>query len=336
MHGHVDTCSRTYVSGWAIGDDASPAELIAEADGKVVGRFLADTYRPDLDQKCGFSYHFQDPIPTARQVRVYFAVSRQELKNSPFDVKHKLFAVPPEEMAWAQNMEMPPIEEMRLIGSNSVPIFLQQGTRMAKVLSNNIKEYFGDVPPTLKLLDFGCGVGRVLLPLSTMLDVQWHACDVNGNAIEYLRRAVPGCKSFVTGYEPSLPFDNNMFDCIYSISIWTHLPIALQLPWLLEIKRILRPGGLALISTSGLHVVNVRRERGDSGWEEIFPEDLAEAGIIYRSYSYGGLPGIDGSYGLASHDPAFIQRVWGQVMPVLMTRQRAIEAMQDLHMMTKL
>lgn len=336
MRGHLDTCSRIFVSGWAIGDDDLPAELTVEVDGKILGNCRAEDYRDDIKRKCGFRYHFVNRPALAQQVRVYFANNQQDVSNSPFDINFHVDNLSDAEIAWAKDMEMPPSHEMKLIGSNSIPIFLQQGTRMARVLVNNMNEYFGDISRDLKILDFGCGVGRVLLPLAKQLKANLFGCDVNDNAINYLRRAVPHVKTFVTQYEPSLPFDENEFDCVYSISIWTHLPIALQLPWLLEIRRILRPGGLALISTSGPHVVKVRRERKDAGWEDIFAEDLLAAGIIYRPYKYGGLPGVDGSYGLTSHDPAFVQRVWGQVMPVLTTRTRAIEAMQDLHMMTKL
>jgi len=337
MRGYVDACSRSLVAGWAIGDDDVPAELIAEVDSAVAGRFTADSIRADLKQPCAFSFRFNNVLDySAQKVRVYFASTGQDLTNSPFDLKHKLTRLGSAELAWAEQIEMPDTAEMQRIGSGDSEMFLQQGTRMAKVLAENITEFFGHVPPDLKILDFGCGVGRVLLPLVNLVDAQWHACDVNDRAIDYLSRTVPKARVTVSDYHPPLPFADNTFDCVYSISIWTHLPVALQLPWLIEIRRVLRPGGLAMISTAGPHVVNVRRERGDPGWQELFPEDLAESGVIFRPYGYGGLPGIDAPYGLTAHDTSFISRVWGQIMILLMTRPRAIEAMQDLHVLTKI
>jgi SAM-dependent methyltransferase len=335
--GYIDRCSRFILAGWATGEGETTAELIVEVDGVRAGRFTADNIREDLKQGRGFKFQFDRPLPqSAKTVRVYFAATGQDLTNSPFDLKHRLRAIPASELAWANGLEMPDSVEMRQIGSNSVEIFLQQGTRMANVVAENITEFFGHLPSSLNVLDFGCGVGRVLLPLTSMMDANWHACDVNDRAIDYIQRVVPKVRATVTGYQPPLPFDDDAFDCVYSISIWTHLPIALQLPWLVEIKRVLRPGGLALISTSGPHVVEVRRKRGDQGWQELEAEDLVEAGVIFRAYHYSGLRGIDSAYGLAAHDPSFVQRVWGSIMPVLITRARAIEAMQDLHVLTKI
>jgi len=336
LRGHVDNCSRSTVAGWATGDSETPAELVAEVDGAVVGRFLADSIRADLNRPCAFRFRFNSPLnSSAKKVRVYFAATGQDLTNSPVDMKYRLAPVPPSELAWAKRLEMPDGVEMRRIGSSTTEAFLQQGTRMAKVVAENITEFFGHFPSNLSILDFGCGVGRVLLPLTSLANAQWHACDVNDRAISYLRRVAPKVNANVSDYYPPLSFDDNSFDCVYSISIWTHLPIALQLPWLIEVKRILRPGGLALISTSGPHVVDVRRRRGDQGWQELFGEDLTESGVIFRAYNYDGLPGIHASYGLAAHDEAFIRRIWGGIMPLLITRPRAIEAMQDLHLLTK-
>ncbi len=64
-------------------------------------------------------------------------------------------------------------------------------------------------------------------------------------------------------------------------------------------------------------------------------QSLERAGYRYRPYSNEALPGIEASYGMAAHDPSFVQRVWSQIMPVLTTRVRAIDAMQDLNVLTK-
>jgi SAM-dependent methyltransferase len=225
---------------------------------------------------------------------------------------------------------------MRLIGSPTAEIFLAQGSRTANVLRDHIVEFFGEIAPHHRILDFGCGVGRSLLPLARTHAAQWFGCDVNDHAIAYLNRAAPTIRAFVNPFDPPLPVPEETFDCVISISIWTHLPIGRNLPWLAEIKRVLRRGGLALISTSGPHVVDVRRRRGDPGWSELCAADLEEAGILYRPYADPGLRGVTSSYGLTAHHPAHVQRVWSSLMPVLKTSLRAIEAMQDLHVLTKL
>jgi SAM-dependent methyltransferase len=335
LHGYIDSCTRTEISGWAIAGEEA-VELVVEVDGVVVGQVRAAEPRADLGRNCGFRLAFARPLETVKKARVYCAGAGEELVNSPFEPRYQVLPPSAADLAWTHGLELPPLEQMRLIGSDRPEIFVAQGSRTADVLRDGLCEFFGDIQPSLRILDFGCGVGRSLLPLARRHAALWHGCDVNNHAIAYLNRAAPEIKARVSLYEPPLPFPDDSFDCVISISVWTHLPIGMHLPWLAEIRRVLRRGGLALISTSGPYVMNVRRRRGDPGWEHLHPEDLLEAGVIYRAYKNPDLTGVTASYGLTAHDPAHVQRVWSTIMPVLKTSVRALESTQDLHMLTKL
>ncbi len=336
LRGHIDICTPDQIAGWALGDNGQIPEIVIEADSKYICSLRPDIFRTDLNAVAGFRHRFAPTLTNAVSIRAYFADTGKDLANSPFDLKYRLETPSEKDVAWRRAVELPPASEMKLVaGSGSADSFVNQGTRMARVVAGEIVDFFGEFRKDLRILDFGCGVGRVLLPISRTHAARWFACDVNEGAIAYLKSAVPEIQSARTNFTPPLPFEDNAFDCVYSISIWTHLSMDMQLPWLAEIRRILRPGGLALISTSGGHVVDVRQRRGDMGWGELNSESLVKAGYLYRPYSSEALPGIDGSYGLAAHDPNFIQRVWSQIMPVLTTRVRAIEAMQDLNVLTK-
>jgi SAM-dependent methyltransferase len=50
---------------------------------------------------------------------------------------------------------------------------------------------------------------------------------------------------------PPLPYPNESFDLITALSVFTHLPEPLQLPWISELRRVLRPGGLLALSVHG-------------------------------------------------------------------------------------
>jgi SAM-dependent methyltransferase len=301
-----------------------------------MGTVTADRPRGDIGRNCGFRFVFPGSLGGVRKARVYFADSGVDLSNSPFDRRYHLEPPTPAERAWAQSLDLPPPDQMRLIGSNSPEIFVAQGTRIARVLSAYLCEFFGEIRAEHRILDLGCGVGRSLLPLSRRHAAQWHGCDVNDRAIAYLQRAAPDIEARVSAYDPPLPYADETFDCVISVSVWTHLPLGMQLPWLAEVKRVLRRGGLALISTHGPHVIDVCRKTGDPGWVDLSAEDLAETGFYYRPYANASLSGVTSSYGMAMHDPEHVRRVWSQILPVLKTGVRALEAFQDLHAMTKL
>jgi len=103
-----------------------------------------------------------------------------------------------------------------------------------------------------RILDFGCGAGRVLRhfidgPERTEL---W-GCDVHGPSIEWLRENLsPPIHAFVNDTLPPLPFDTGSVDLIYALSVFTHLAEDWS-AWLLEIHRILAPDGLAFITLLG-------------------------------------------------------------------------------------
>ena len=103
------------------------------------------------------------------------------------------------------------------------------------------------------ILDIGCGTGRMLLG--------WHAddparhltgVDINADLIRWDRENLPQVADWrVSAIEPPLPFADASFDLIQLISVFTHLPLPLQRAWVEEIRRLLRPGGSAVITLHG-------------------------------------------------------------------------------------
>ena len=54
----------------------------------------------------------------------------------------------------------------------------------------------------------------------------------------------------MSNVDPPLPFEDSSFDLIWAISVWTHLTDN-ALPWLAEMHRILKPGGLFIPTYMG-------------------------------------------------------------------------------------
>jgi SAM-dependent methyltransferase len=100
------------------------------------------------------------------------------------------------------------------------------------------------------ILDFGCGCGRVTRYWADF-NGSVAGSDVNEQAIDWCRENLDFASFLVNGLAPRLDSDNDEFDFVYALSVFTHLTEDLQLAWRDELHRVLRSGGRLLISTHG-------------------------------------------------------------------------------------
>jgi SAM-dependent methyltransferase len=100
-----------------------------------------------------------------------------------------------------------------------------------------------------RILDFGCGPGKALrhfLPEAERCEV--FGCDIHEPSIRWLEKNLsPPLKVFVCSEAPPLPFPDEHLDLVLAVSVFTHLTDYWS-AWLLELHRVLRPGG-RLVST---------------------------------------------------------------------------------------
>ena len=113
------------------------------------------------------------------------------------------------------------------------------------------------------MMDFGCGCGRVTRHLKD-LPGNVHGSDYNPHLVHWCAEHLPFGEFRTNDAEPPLPYDDDFFDFLYSISIFTHLDEPLQVPWMHELARVVRPGGLLLITVMGED-----RLRSIPAWEQL-------------------------------------------------------------------
>ena len=240
---------------------------------------------------------------------------------------------------------IPPFTNRDRIGARNVGWFVEGGRLDYQTFRQAIERHTADPLPALSVLDFGAGGGRILAHFAGHESANgWRlaASDVDPTAIAYLRRAWPQVDSRVNASEPPLPFEAGRFDVLYAFSVWTHLPPEAQARWLAEAGRVLRPGGLALITTLGFYGLELLSHSAaplEAEWWGVSADDLRRQGVIYHEYAVLGqaLPekelfsGIQGSYGVSVHDPAYVRRAWAdQGFEVLEIIERAMHGHQDL------
>jgi SAM-dependent methyltransferase len=109
------------------------------------------------------------------------------------------------------------------------------------------------------VLDFGCGVGRVLRWLQALLpDARLAGTDSDHAAIAWIREHYPAVESEAIGGEglPPLHFEDGRFDLVLAYSVFTHLNAHYQDAWLAELQRVVCPGGILLLSISGPRMID--------------------------------------------------------------------------------
>ena len=115
--------------------------------------------------------------------------------------------------------------------------------RRAKIIFQNL-----EVGPRSKILDLGCGRGFYLKGLRNLFPrTENTGIDLNPAYLETTRRFLDDPKtSIVQGDAQKLPFGKNSFDRLIASEILEHLPKDQKA--LKEIKRVLKPGGIAMIT----------------------------------------------------------------------------------------
>jgi SAM-dependent methyltransferase len=104
-----------------------------------------------------------------------------------------------------------------------------------------------------RVLEWGCGPARIVRHLPEVLGAGWdvYGSDANPKTVAWCAANIPGVHFDVNGAAPPLPYPTASFDCLYSVSVFTHLPAELHGPWTAELHRVLKPGGTLICTLNG-------------------------------------------------------------------------------------
>ncbi len=96
------------------------------------------------------------------------------------------------------------------------------------------------------VLDFGCGIGRITIPLTRRFD-RVTGLDAAPSMIAQAQRLNPATDrlTFLHSDAPRLPFGDASFDVVHTYLVLQHIPIDAALGYVREFIRVLRPRGVA-------------------------------------------------------------------------------------------
>jgi SAM-dependent methyltransferase len=218
-------------------------------------------------------------LPLMDNLHFHLSVLRYMRSNRQFLAAHPDFTLPPGRLLH---------ETYRLDYS----AYANDGLATAKEMMGRCRVHLTGLP--VDVLDWGCGVARITRHLSTLPDVRSvTGVDVNPDMTAWNRKHIPGIDFLDIGHEPPMPFSGERFDLVLAVSVFTHIPAGSHDPWMQEVRRILRPGGIFLFTTQG------RAFRSRLSLTE--RERLQTQGCLTREYPQRGHRMMS-----TFHDPAFV------------------------------
>jgi SAM-dependent methyltransferase len=194
-------------------------------------------------------------------------------------------------------------------GTTATAPFVEGGHKVARLFAGLVERHRPGGEPSI--IDFGCGCGRVARLMPRYLECELHGCDITEPAIEWCRQNLRG-EFFRSADEPPLGVAEARFDVLYAVSVLTHLDERRQDAWLREWQRIVRPGGVLLVTYRGDGFL----ARGEPSRRERIEELWEPSGFGFSSTEYweGLFPGY---YGGAYHKDSYVRDHWGRFFEVL-------------------
>jgi len=148
-------------------------------------------------------------------------------------------------------LPIPPADLLFLVaGTTNIAWFLEGGVRAAGTVRDAM-ERRGVSLDGLAILDFGCGCGRVLRRWHDLRRARVFGTDYSPRLVEWCRQNLPFADVALNQLAPPLSYKPAQFDLVYAFSVFTHLTEDLQVPWMRELARVVKPGGHLLVSTHG-------------------------------------------------------------------------------------
>jgi SAM-dependent methyltransferase len=254
------------------------------------------------------------------------SLTPQNITDLEVELKQLEYVLKRETTVW-----LPPPKHLqfRVVGSY-VPEFIESGYKTFERFDQVVHSAAGrDLRSFEKILDFGCGCGRIIRGFRYYLPSNHlYGTDIDSEAIAWLKENGKGMGEFSTNpHMPPTAYEDNLFDLIYSVSIFTHLPEDMQFAWLGELRRITKPGGYLILTTHG--------EKHYSRLPAQSLKIMKAKGFYYNPEDDVATDGLPSFYRVAYHSPEYIRREWLKYFDIVNVLEMGLEDHQDIILLRK-
>jgi len=185
-----------------------------------------------------------EPLPTFR--KAYHRLIPRSIRD-PLGLRRRL--VMDNVRRWISAAPLPTPD---LLLKVQLTPFLKEYLTVGRAQAMSVKTTLHDfgVAAGDDVLDFGCGCGRTLWHLR---ENGWrlHGCDVDTALVAWCQEHLPTCQVVLSRHDPPLPFADNAFGAVFAASVFTHFAAPNQHAWADEMARVVRQGGLLIVSSMG-------------------------------------------------------------------------------------
>jgi SAM-dependent methyltransferase len=228
---------------------------------------------------------------------------------------HPGFAAPARD---AEGLPVPPGWLMQAFTSTpNVESGLANGRRSAALLRDIAARHGVALGPGSVVLDFGSGCARVarFIPGATG-GAAVIGVDLHRDAVAWCRRHMPFGTWLEGEIEPPLPLADGAINAMLALSVLTHLDEGLCGRWLAEWRRLLRPGGVAVVTYHGEGLIRARVPAGSPYAQDIARQWAARGGVAFLdNKAWAGI--FPDAYQTSYHSDDHVRREWGRHFEVL-------------------
>ena len=232
-------------------------------------------------------------------------------------------------------MPVPPNDWRQGYFLNDDPGYLASGRTAANYLQSALRDHGVSLGAADAVMDWGCASGRVLRHFADHASSgECWGVDLDARLIAWAKENLSPPFHFVTctGY-PHLPFEDRKFTFVYALSVFTHIE-HLQDTWLMELNRVMKPGGIAAFSVHNEYTVALMQssKEGES-LRRWLPSGLAVDDILKHEVTVVSRGGWEPTLTFFRSD--WMKREWGRYFDVVEIRAAPVGSKQPTVVLRK-
>lgn len=216
---------------------------------------------------------------------------------------------------------IPPAHRVqRVNGITDTSVFKRSGYTNYRIISDLLRKNTHKTGP-IRILDWGCGCGSIGRYFLSAAEFEYEGCDIDHDNLDWCRENLDR-KSFfrVPLSPPCAQLSTSAFDCIFGVSVISHLRKDRIIEWASWLALNLRPGGVLLLTTLGLQATSRMSDLADIN-------AILDNGILFgldSGHEIGRIIGDTGFYGTSFQTPDHLESIFRKNFELLDFKQGGI------------